>query len=116
MASHAMAPEDLFEAPIFAIRKLLKKLGWQVSSVNIFEINEAFATQTLVTQKELAIADTQLNPFGGAIALGHPLGASGARVLCTLLNGLTLSAGRRGIAALCLGGGGAIAAAIEKRA
>ncbi|MGH7144266.1 MAG: thiolase family protein [Planctomycetota bacterium] len=115
MASHAMAPEDLFEAPIYAVRKLLKKLNWQAAGVNIFEINEAFAVQTLVTQKELGISDAQLNPFGGAIALGHPLGCSGARVLCTLLSGLTLSGGRRGVAALCLGGGGAIAAAVEKR-
>ncbi len=108
-ASAAMAPEDLFVAPIEAVNKLLKKTGHSVGDIDLWEINEAFAVQVLACQRGLGIDGDRLNVHGGAIALGHPIGASGARVLTTLVHALRRRNGELGIATLCLGGGGAVA-------
>lgn len=112
-ATHSQQPELFAHAPVGAIVKLLHKLGWNVGDVDLFEINEAFAVVPIVVQLELGIQSAQLNVHGGACALGHPLGASGARVLVTLLHALKQHNKKRGIAAVCIGGGEAIAMAIE---
>lgn len=112
-ATHSREPEWFTLAPIDAIRKLLDKLGWSVATTDLFEINEAFAAVALAAEHELAIPPEKLNPRGGAVALGHPIGASGARVLVTLLHALRQSGLRRGIASLCIGGGEAVALAVE---
>ncbi len=113
-ATSGVAPGELFIAPVLAIRQVLKRTGWSVADVDLFEVNEAFASQVLACRQELDIPDEKLNVNGGAIALGHPLGASGARVLVTLLHALSARACRRGIASLCLGGGNAVAMAVER--
>lgn len=113
-ASAAMAPEDLFVAPIEAVNKLLKKTGHVVNDIDFWEINEAFAVQVLACQRALGIDRNRLNVHGGAIALGHPIGASGARVLTTLVHALRHRNGELGIATLCLGGGGAVAMLIRR--
>ena len=100
--------------PVFAIRRLCADIGWTLDEVDAIEINEAFAVQALACARELEIDQTRLNPRGGAIALGHPIGASGARVLVTLLHYLEDQGLRRGIASLCIGGGMGIAMAIER--
>jgi acetyl-CoA C-acetyltransferase len=92
---------------------LLDKVGWTVGQVDLFEINEAFAVVTLFAERELAIPADKVNNLGGAVALGHPIGCSGARILVTLLNALRHTGGRRGIASLCIGGGEAVALAVE---
>ncbi len=102
------------EAPIPAVRKLLAKLGMQISDFDLFENNEAFALSTLLFERQLGVSRDQLNVHGGAIALGHPLGATGARLVVTLLNALAERNGARGIAALCHGTGGGTAMAIER--
>jgi acetyl-CoA C-acetyltransferase len=107
-------PKDLFLAPIAAVRKLLEKAQLAASDVDLFEINEAFASQTLACQRQLEIPPNRLNVHGGAIALGHPIGASGARVLVTLLYSMAQRNARRGVAALCLGGGNAVAMLVER--
>lgn len=107
-------PEWFTLAPIGAVQKLLDQLGWTVGSVDLFEINEAFAVVALAAERELKISPEKLNIYGGAVALGHPIGASGARILVTLLNGLARTGGRRGIASLCIGGGEAVAVAVER--
>lgn len=106
-------PEWFTIAPVGAVQKLLKKTGWSVGDVDLFEVNEAFATVTLAAEKELGLSPEKVNIYGGAVALGHPIGCSGARVLVTLLNGLKRTGGRRGIATLCVGGGEGIAMAVE---
>lgn len=106
-------PEWFTIAPVGAVQKLLKKIGWSVGDVDLFEVNEAFATVTLAAEKELGLSPEKVNIYGGAVALGHPIGCSGARVLVTLLNGLKRTGGRRGIATLCVGGGEGIAMAVE---
>jgi acetyl-CoA C-acetyltransferase len=106
-------PEWFTTAPIGAIRLLLEKVGWTIGQVDLFEINEAFAVVTMVTERELGIPPEKVNIFGGAVALGHPIGCSGARILVTLLNALKRTGGRRGIAGLCIGGGEAVAVAVE---
>lgn len=106
-------PAELFEAPIDAVRKLLDKADWRIADVDLWEINEAFASQTIACQRGLAIDPEKLNVRGGAIALGHPIGASGARIVVTLLHSLIARGLSRGIATLCLGGGGAVALAVE---
>ncbi len=111
--THGVDPKDIFGAPIGGVRGLLDKAGWSVSDVDLFEINEAFAAQVLCNVKELGIDEAKLNVAGGGIALGHPIGASGARVLTTLIHQLRRTGGRRGVAALCLGGGNAVAMAVE---
>lgn len=106
-------PRRIFWAPIQAIRGLLQKVGWRLEEVDLFELNEAFAAQILADGQELGWDWAKVNVNGGAIALGHPLGASGARILVTLLYALKARGGRRGIASACLGGGEAVAVAIE---
>jgi len=112
-AAHAQAPALFTTAPIFAIRKLLDKIGWRTGDVDLFEINEAFAVVALVAMGELDIPADRLNIHGGACALGHPIGASGARILTTLISALKTKGLRRGVAALCIGGGEATAMAVE---
>lgn len=106
-------PKHIFWAPIAAIRKLLEKANWKSSDVDLFEINEAFAAQILADGKELGLDWSRVNVNGGAIALGHPIGASGARILVTLLYALKDRGLKRGVASLCLGGGEAVAMAVE---
>jgi acetyl-CoA C-acetyltransferase len=108
-----VAPEWLFEAPIEGVRRLLDKLDLKLDEFDLIEINEAFAAQVLADGNALGFDWDRVNVNGGAIALGHPIGASGARVLTTLLHELRRRAGRRGLATLCLGGGGAVALAVE---
>lgn len=112
-ASHAQEPKWFTTAPIEAIRKVLKKAGWQSSDVDLYEINEAFAVVPLAVINELQLDIDTVNVFGGACALGHPIGASGARILVTLIHALKKLQKRRGVAALCIGGGEATAIAIE---
>jgi acetyl-CoA C-acetyltransferase len=112
-AIYSREPEWFTIAPVDAVRKLLKKVEWKLSDVDLFEVNEAFATVALFAENELSLPAEKLNIYGGAIALGHPIGCSGARILVTLLNGLRRTGGRRGIAALCVGGGEGIAMAVE---
>jgi len=112
-ATHSQAPEWFTTAPVEAIRKVLAKAGWEVGSVDLFEVNEAFATVAMAPMRELGIDRARLNVHGGACALGHPIGASGARLLVTLIHALKRSGGRRGVAALCIGGGEATALALE---
>jgi len=106
-------PEWFTLAPIGALRKLLDQLNWTVKGTDLFEINEAFAAVTLAAERDLAIPPEKVNVHGGAVALGHPIGASGARILVTLLNALKRTGGKRGIACLCIGGGEAVALAVE---
>jgi len=112
-ATHAAEPGLFPTAPVGAIRKLYAKTGWSTADVDLFEINEAFAVVTMVAMKELDIPHARVNVHGGACALGHPIGASGARIIVTLLGALRKHGGRRGVAALCIGGGEATAMAIE---
>ena len=100
-------------APVGAIRKLLSKTGWSLGDVDLFEINEAFAVVSLVTMSKLEIPHSKVNIHGGACALGHPIGASGARILVTLLSALRQRGLKRGVAAICIGGGEATAMAVE---
>jgi len=108
-----VAPEWLFEAPIHGVRRLLERIAATLGDFDLIEINEAFAAQVLADGNELGFDWDRVNVNGGAIALGHPIGASGARVLTTLLYALKHRGGRRGLATLCLGGGGAVALAVE---
>ncbi len=110
---HAAAPEWFSTAPIGAIDKLLKKIGWKTGDVDLWEINEAFAAVTMAAMNELKLPHNKVNVHGGACALGHPIGASGARIVATLLGALKKTGGKRGVAALCIGGGEATAMAIE---
>lgn len=112
-AQTGVEPLAIFSAPIFAVQKLLERVGMQASDFDLFEINEAFASQTLADMRALKLDPERVNVNGGAIALGHPLGASGARVLVTLIHALGQRGGSRGIATLCLGGGEAVALAVE---
>ena len=112
-AAHAHEPGLFTTAPVPAMRKALKKAGWSVEDVDLFEVNEAFAVVAMIAQRELGIPREKLNVNGGATALGHPIGASGARVLTTLLAALKARGGRRGLASLCIGGGEATAMAVE---
>ena len=106
-------PRELFFTPIQAVRMVCEKAGWRLDDVDLFELNEAFAAQVLACLKGLELDVEKVNVHGGAIALGHPLGASGARVLTTLLHAMRARKAKRGIAALCLGGGNAVATAVE---
>ena len=112
-AQAAVKPLELFTAPVFAMRRLMERTNTSLDSYDLFEINEAFAAQVVANGRELGIDWDRLNVNGGAIALGHPIGASGARVLVTLIHALVRRGGGRGIASLCLGGGEAVALAIE---
>jgi acetyl-CoA acetyltransferase len=112
-ATHSQEPEWFTTAPIGAIHTLLDKTGWSLDQVDLFEINEAFAVVAMAPMRELGIPHDKLNVNGGACALGHPIGASGARLVVTLVNALRTRGGKRGIATLCIGGGEATAIAIE---
>ena len=112
-STHAQAPNWFATAPVGAVQKLLAKTGWSVQDVDLWEINEAFAVVPMALMAELSIPHAKVNVNGGACALGHPIGASGARVLVTLLHALQARGGKRGIATLCIGGGEATALAIE---
>lgn len=112
-ASHAQEPEWFTTAPVGAIRKVLGLLDWRVHDVDLYEINEAFAVVTMAAMHDLEIDHAHVNVQGGACALGHPIGATGARILTTLIHALHRKGGRRGIAALCIGGGEAVALAVE---
>lgn len=107
-------PKELFIAPVGAVREVVSKAGWQMKDVDLFEINEAFSAQMLACMRQLEIPHERVNVFGGAVALGHPIGASGTRVLVTLINALEVRGLKRGVASLCLGGGNAVAMAIER--
>jgi acetyl-CoA C-acetyltransferase len=112
-ASNAHEPEWFTTAPVGAIDKLQKKLGWSVADVDLYEINEAFAVVTMAAMHDLKLPHDKVNVNGGACALGHPIGATGARLLVTLLHALKARGGKRGIASLCIGGGEATALAVE---
>ncbi|MGH8129358.1 MAG: acetyl-CoA C-acyltransferase [Steroidobacteraceae bacterium] len=112
-ASHAHAPEWFTTAPGGAINTVLKRAGWQAGDVDLYEINEAFAVVTMAAMKDVGIAHDRVNVHGGACALGHPIGATGARILTTLIHALQRRGKKRGLAALCIGGGEATAVAIE---
>ncbi|MGW8273527.1 thiolase family protein [Xanthomonas axonopodis] len=111
--THAQEPEWFTTAPVAAIQSLASKLGWRLDDVDLFEINEAFAVVAMAPIRQLGIAHDKVNVHGGACALGHPIGASGARLVVTLVNALRSRGGKRGIATLCIGGGEATAIAIE---
>ena len=113
-ATSGLEPRHVLMTPVPVIRRLLDKTGWTVDSVDLFEINEAFASQMVAISRELHLDAAKLNVNGGAIALGHPIGASGARVLTTLVHTLEARGLRRGVAALCLGGGNGVAVAVER--
>jgi acetyl-CoA C-acetyltransferase len=112
-ATHAQEPNLFTTAPIGALQKLLKKTGWSARDVDLFEINEAFAAVPMAAMHELDIPHSKVNIHGGACALGHPIGASGARIIVTLLGALKKTGGKRGVASLCIGGGEATAMALE---
>jgi acetyl-CoA C-acetyltransferase len=112
-AAHAHEPGLFTTAPVPAMRKALEKAGWTTDEVDLFEVNEAFAVVAMIAERELNIPREKLNPNGGACALGHPIGASGARILATLLAALQASGGKKGLASLCIGGGEATAMAVE---
>ena len=113
-AAHAHEPGKFTTAPVPAIEKLLKKAGWTIADVDLFEVNEAFAAVAMIAMHDLGIARDKLNIHGGATALGHPIGASGARIIVTLVAALERTGGKRGVAALCIGGGEATAIAVER--
>jgi acetyl-CoA C-acetyltransferase len=113
LAAHAHAPGLFTTAPVPAMRKVLEKAGWSVADVDLFEVNEAFAVVAMIAARDLGIPQEKLNVHGGATALGHPIGASGARIIATLISALQQRGGKRGIASLCIGGGEATAIALE---
>ncbi|HEV2817869.1 MAG TPA: acetyl-CoA C-acyltransferase [Allosphingosinicella sp.] len=112
-AAHAHEPAKFTTAPVGAIVKALDAAGWQASEVDLYEVNEAFACVAMIAMRDLGIPHDKINVHGGATALGHPIGASGARVLATLLSALETHGGRKGVASLCIGGGEATAMAVE---
>ncbi len=112
-AAHAQTPALFTTAPVFAIRKLLEKAGWRMDDVDLFEINEAFAAVAMIAMRDLGISHDKINVNGGATALGHPIGASGARIIATLVAALKARGLTKGVASLCIGGGEATAVAIE---
>ena len=113
-ATSGLAPKNLLMTPVEAVRKVASKVGWNLADVDLFEINEAFSVQLVAVLDELRIDPEKVNVHGGAVALGHPIGASGARILTTLLYALERRNARRGIASLCLGGGNGVALAVER--
>ena len=112
-AMHAQEPEWFTTAPVGAVQKLLAKTGWKVGDVDLWEVNEAFAVVPMALMQELKVSHDILNVNGGACALGHPIGASGARIMVTLIHALQARGGKRGIATLCIGGGEGTAVALE---
>jgi acetyl-CoA C-acetyltransferase len=113
-ATSGLEPKWVMMTPVEAIRLLFAKTGWTASDVDLFEINEAFSVQAIAVTRELGLDATKVNVHGGAVALGHPIGASGARVLTTLLYAMRRRQVKRGVAALCLGGGNGVALAVER--
>jgi acetyl-CoA C-acetyltransferase len=113
-ATSGLAPKMVLMTPVESVRKVAAKIGWKLDEVDLFEINEAFSVQAVAVMRELGINPSRVNVHGGAVALGHPIGASGARVLTTLLYALKRRSLKRGIAALCLGGGNGVALAVER--
>ena len=113
-ASHGHAPNEFTTAPIHATEKVLKRAGWSIDDVDLFEVNEAFAVVPMAFMKELSVKREKINVHGGACAIGHPIGSSGARVVVTLLNALERYDKKRGIATVCIGGGESLAIAIER--
>jgi acetyl-CoA C-acetyltransferase len=117
IVSHAVSgiePALVMMAPVKAVRKLVGKIGWNLADVDLIELNEAFSVQALAVIEQLELNPEKVNVNGGAVALGHPIGASGARILVTLLYEMIRHNAKRGIAALCLGGGNAVALAVER--
>jgi len=112
-AAHAQEPAKFTTAPVPAVRKALERAGWQVGDVDLYEVNEAFACVAMIAMRDLGIGREAINVHGGATALGHPIGASGARILATLLSALETHGQKRGLATLCIGGGEATAMAVE---
>ncbi len=112
-AAHAQAPALFTTAPVPAMRRALERAGWTLDDVDLFEVNEAFAVVAMIAMRDLGIEHDRLNVNGGACALGHPIGASGARILSTLLSAMKARGAKRGLASLCIGGGEAVAMAIE---
>jgi acetyl-CoA acetyltransferase len=112
-AAAGCEPDEMGIGPVFAVPRLLERAGVKMADVGLFELNEAFAAQVLCNIKAVGIDEKKLNICGGGIALGHPIGASGARVLTTLIHQLKRTGGKRGVAALCLGGGNSVAMVVE---
>ena len=112
-ATHSIEPENFTVAPVGAMEKVLEKAGWSKADVDLFEINEAFAMVTMLAVRKLGLDESKVNIKGGACALGHPIGASGARILVTLIHALKQTNGKKGVASLCIGGGEGVALAIE---
>jgi len=113
-ATGGLAPKWVMMTPVEAVRKLLAKTGWTIADVDLVELNEAFAVQAVAVMRELGLDPERVNVHGGAVALGHPIGASGARILTTLLYAMQRQSAKRGIATLCLGGGNGVALAVER--
>ncbi len=112
-ATHSQEPEWFTTAPVDSIRRVIEKAGWAMKDIDLFEINEAFAVVPMAAMRELKLPAEKVNIHGGAIALGHPIGASGARIIVTLINALRQTGGKRGVASLCIGGGEATSLAVE---
>jgi len=113
-SASGVAPKWVMLAPVTGVRKVLERAGWGIDEVDLFELNEAFSVQALGVTRELGISLERVNVNGGAVAIGHPIGASGARVLVTLLREMKRRDVRKGVAALCLGGGNSVATALER--
>jgi acetyl-CoA C-acetyltransferase len=113
-ATSGVDPAWVMMAPVTGVQKVLAKAGWTSDSVDLFELNEAFSVQAMAVTRELGIPFEKVNVNGGAVAIGHPIGASGARVLVTLIYEMIRRDVRRGVAALCLGGGNSVAMAVER--
>ena len=113
-ATSGVEPKWVMMAPVGGVRNVLKRAGWQIGEVDLFELNEAFAVQAIAVTRELGISADRVNVNGGAVAIGHPIGASGARVLVTLLHEMKRRDAKKGVAALCLGGGNSVALAVER--
>jgi len=113
-AAHAHEPAYFTTAPVPAMRKVVERAGWQIDDVELWEINEAFAVVPMIAMKDLGVSHDKVNVNGGACALGHPIGASGARIMVTLLAALEKQGKTKGVASLCIGGGEATAVALER--
>ena len=113
-ATSGISPAWVMLAPVEGVRKVLDRAGWSIDSVDLFELNEAFSVQAIAIQRELALSPGRVNVNGGSVAIGHPIGASGARILVTLVHEMIRRDVHRGVAALCLGGGNSVALAIER--
>jgi acetyl-CoA C-acetyltransferase len=113
-AMSGVAPKWVMLAPVLGVQKVLERAGWGIKEVDLFELNEAFSVQALGVTKELGIGLERVNVNGGAVAIGHPIGASGARVLVTLIHEMMRRDVKKGVAALCLGGGNSVGLAVER--